>query len=88
MSPKFHVKRGDVVTVISGAHKGKSGKILEILADTQRARIEGVALMKKHIKKGADSAHKESGGIIEREGSIHISNLKLQTPAEKTEKKA
>ena len=83
MATKFHVKRGDFVTVISGAHKGKSGKILEILPAKQRARVEGLALVKRHIKKGADKAHKETGGIIEREGTIHISNLKLQTVAEK-----
>jgi large subunit ribosomal protein L24 len=82
MSPKFHVKRGDIVTVIAGAQKGKSGKILEIIAAKQRARVEGLALVKRHIKKGADQNAKE-GGIIEREGTIHISNLKLQTAAVK-----
>jgi large subunit ribosomal protein L24 len=82
MSPKFHVKRGDIVIVISGANKGKSGKILEILADRQRARVEGLALIKRHVKKSSDKNAQE-GGIITREGSIHISNLKLQTAAVK-----
>ena len=80
MSPKFHVKRGDIVTVIAGAQKGKTGKILEILAGSQRARVEGLALVKRHIKKDADKTI-PAGGIIEREGTIHISNLKLQTAA-------
>jgi len=82
MSPKFHVKRGDIVTVISGASKGKSGKILEILADKQRARVEGLALVKRHVKKGTDkntAGTQQDGGIITREGTIHISNLKLAT---------
>ena len=82
MSPKFHVKRGDVVLVIAGAQKGKSGKILEIIASSQRARVEGLALIKRHVKKGSDKNAQE-GGIISREGTIHISNLKLQTAAVK-----
>lgn len=69
---KFHVKRGDQVVVIAGSQKGKSGKILEILADKQRARVEGLAMMKRHMKKS--EAHPQ-GTIAEREGSIHISNL-------------
>ena len=48
---KFHIKRGDLVVVISGSHKGKEGKILEILAPKSRARVEGVAMMKRHLKK-------------------------------------
>ena len=89
MSPKFHVKRGDQVVVISGSHKGKTGKILEILAGKQRARVEGVALIKRHLKKSQDKNAQE-GGIISREGSIHISNLKLAAapaPAKEKEKK-
>lgn len=80
MATKFHVKRGDNVTVISGSHKGKSGKILEILPAKQRARIEGVALVKRHTKAQGEQ---KPGGIIEREGTIHISNLKLQAAVAK-----
>ena len=76
MSQKFHVKRNDVVVVIAGAHKGKTGKILEVLPAKQRARIEGVAMLKRHLKK---SAEHPQGTIAEREGSIHISNLMLQS---------
>ena len=72
---KFHVKRGDQVVVIAGSHKGKSGKVLEILAGSQRARVEGVAMIKRHLKK---SQEHPQGTIAEREGSIHISNLMLQ----------
>ena len=73
---KFHVKRGDQVVVLSGAQKGKSGKILEILAAKQRARVEGIAMIKKHLKK---SEQNPQGAIAEREGSIHLSNLMLQS---------
>ncbi|MDB6095719.1 MAG: ribosomal protein [Verrucomicrobia bacterium] len=75
MSQKFHVKRGDQVVVISGSQKGKSGKILEILPAKQRARVEGVAMIKRHLKK---SQEHPQGTIAEREGSVHISNLMLQ----------
>jgi large subunit ribosomal protein L24 len=73
---KFHVKRGDQVVVIAGAQKGKSGKVLEILAGKERARVEGLAMIKRHLKK---SQEHPQGTIAEREGSIHISNLMLQT---------
>lgn len=76
MAQKFHVKRNDVVVVIAGSHKGKTGKILEVLPAKQRARIEGVAMMKRHLKK---SQEHPQGTISEREGSVHISNLMLQS---------
>ena len=72
MATKFHVKRGDAVVVIAGSHKGKSGKVLEILAAKQRARVEGVAMIKRHLKK---SQEHPQGTIAEREGSVHVSNL-------------
>jgi large subunit ribosomal protein L24 len=73
---KFHIKRGDPVIVIAGSHKGKEGKVLEILADRQRARVEGLAMMKRHLKK---SQEHPQGSIAEREGSIHVSNLMLKS---------
>lgn len=72
---KFHVKRGDSVVVIAGSQKGKTGKILEILAGKQRARVEGLGLIKRHLKK---SQEHPQGTIAEREGSIHLSNLMLE----------
>jgi len=73
---KFHVKRGDQVVVLSGSQKGKAGKVLEILGEKQRARVEGLAMIKRHLKK---SQEHPQGTIAEREGSIHISNLMLQS---------
>jgi large subunit ribosomal protein L24 len=72
----FHIKRGDEVVVIAGAHRGKAGKILEILPKKQRARIEGIAMIKRHLKK---SQEHPQGTIAEREGSVHVSNLMLKS---------
>ena len=79
---KFHVKKGDEVEVISGNFKGSSGKILEVLPRKQRVLIEGVRLIKKHMRKSQDNPQ---GKIAEREGPIHISNVKLME--KKAEKK-
>jgi large subunit ribosomal protein L24 len=71
---KFHVKKGDEVEVISGNFKGSSGKILEVLPTKQRVLIEGVRIIKKHLRKSQDNPQ---GKIAEREGPIHISNVRL-----------
>jgi len=84
MATKFHVKRGDAVVVIAGSHKGKAGKILEILPAKQRARVEGVAMVKRHLKK---SQEHPQGSIAEREGSVHISNLMLQANFDASKRK-
>ena len=81
---KFHVKRGDQVVVIAGSQKGKSGKILEILPAKKRARVEGLAMIKKHEKK---SEKNPQGAITEREGSIHLSNLMAQTAFDSSKRK-
>ena len=84
MAQKFHVKRNDVVVVIAGSHKGKTGKILEVLPAKQRARVEGIAMMKRHLKK---SQEHPQGTISEREGSVHISNLMLQSVFDASKRK-
>lgn len=82
--PKFHVKRGDTVQVISGNHRGSSGKILQVIAAKSQVVIEGVRLIKKHQRK---SQEQPNGAIIEREGPIHISNVKIvEATAPKKEK--
>jgi large subunit ribosomal protein L24 len=81
----FHVKRGDTVEVISGNHKGATGKVLQVIAKKQHVLIEGVRMIKKHTKRSQDSPQ---GAIIEREGPIHISNVKVAEAAEKPKKKA
>ena len=71
---RFHVKKGDNVEVISGNFKGSSGKILEVLPKKQRILIEGVRIIKKHMRKSQDHPQ---GQIAQREGPIHISNVRL-----------
>ena len=75
---KFHVKKGDQVTVISGKEKGKSGKIIAVLTEKQRVVVEGLQMVKKHTRK---SQQNPNGAIVEREGSIHISNVKKAAAA-------
>jgi large subunit ribosomal protein L24 len=71
---KLHVKRGDNVVVISGNHKGASGKVISVIPSKSQVFVEGVRMIKKHIKKSQDNP---SGAIIDREGPIHSSNLRL-----------
>lgn len=69
---KLHVKKGDEVVVIAGAEKGKRGKIITVMSKEQRVIVEGVQMIKKHMRK---SQQHPQGAIIEREGSVHISNV-------------
>ena len=69
---KCHVKKNDLVVVTSGTQKGKRGKILAVIPQKQRVIIEGVRLIKKHMRKSQD---RPQGGIVEKEGTIHISNV-------------
>jgi large subunit ribosomal protein L24 len=71
---KFHVRKGDTVQVTTGNHKGATGKILAVLPKKAQVLIEGVRLIKKHTRKSQENPN---GAIIEREGPIHISNVKL-----------
>ena len=69
---KCHVKKGDEVVIISGASRGKRGKIIEVMRSQLRVRVEGAAMMKRHMRK---SQQNPQGSIVEHEGSIHISNV-------------
>ena len=73
------------VEVISGNFRGSSGRILAVFPGKQRVVVEGVRIIKKHLRKSQDNP---SGKIAEREGPIHISNVKLIEREKKTEKKA
>jgi large subunit ribosomal protein L24 len=74
--PKTHIKRGDVVTAIAGddAASGKTGKVMRVFPEEQRAIVEGLNLVKKAMRKTQDNP---KGGIHEKEAPIHLSNLKL-----------
>ena len=71
---KFHVKKNDEVVVLSGAQQGKRGKVLEVLRTRHRVIIEGVNFIKKAARK---TQERPQGGIIEREGALHISKIML-----------
>ena len=74
---KFHVKKGDHIVVLAGKEKGKQGKIIAVLTKKSRVIVEGVQMIKKHTRK---SQSNPNGAIIEREGTIHISNVKKVEP--------
>lgn len=71
---KVNIKKGDTVIVISGEDKGKKGKIVSILPKKLQAIVEGVNFLKKHIK---PTEKTPQGGIVDQEGSINMTNLKL-----------
>src|SRR4030042_4985728 len=68
------IRKGDTVRVIAGKEKGKSGKVLEILREKGRVRVEKLMTVKRHLKKGRSQSNAE-GGIIEKTGTIAISNV-------------
>ncbi|MFN4146594.1 MAG: 50S ribosomal protein L24 [Runella sp.] len=76
--PKLHIRSGDTVKVIAGNSKGQSGKVLKMLVEKQRAIVEGVNMITKHVK---PTAANPQGELKRIEGSIHISNLMLVEPA-------
>ena len=71
--PKFHVKKGDEVVVLAGKEKGKQGRIIAVNTKKSRVIVEGLQLIKRHTRK---STQHPQGAIIEREGTIHISNVR------------
>ncbi|MDP6786529.1 MAG: 50S ribosomal protein L24 [Rhodospirillales bacterium] len=71
MAGKLKMKKGDRVIVITGRDKGKQGEILRVLANRNRAFVQGVNMIKRHTRPGPEGA----GGIVEKEAAIHLSNL-------------
>jgi len=68
----MHVKKNDQVMVISGANKGKTGRVLRVMLDKNRVVVEGVNMVKRHTK----PRQNKQGGIVEKEAPIHASNVK------------
>ena len=93
MGNKRHVKKGDLVYVISGEDRGESGKIIDVFPKTERVVVEGLNMIKKHVRKNQDQPQ---GEIVEREGTIHWSSVmrsdryekhhKIDSPEPSTEK--
>ena len=74
---KLHIKKGDMVYVNAGEDKGRTGRVLKVDIEKQRAIVEGVNMMSKSAK---PSAKHPQGGIIKQEAPIHISNLNVLDP--------
>ena len=74
---KLHIKKNDIVVVLAGEDKGKTGKVLKVLVEKNRALVEGVNMVSKSTK---PSAKNPQGGIVKQEAPIHISNLSLIDP--------
>lgn len=74
---KLHIKKNDTVVVLAGEDKGKTGKVLKVLVEKNRALVEGVNMVSKSTK---PSAQNPQGGIVKQEAPIHISNLSLVDP--------
>ncbi len=74
---KLHIKKGDTVYVNSGEDKGKTGRVLEVLIDKNRAVVEGVNIVSKHT---TPIAQNPNGGIEKKEASVHLSKLNLVDP--------
>ena len=71
------IRKGDTVLVISGADRGKQGEILQMFPKDDRAVVQGINVAKKHTK---PTGMGSPGGIVEKEATIHVSNLKLVDP--------
>lgn len=81
---KTHVKKGDTVQVIAGNHKGATGTVLLVLPEKEQVLVEGVRIIKRHQKRNQEFPE---GGIIEKEGPIHLSNVKKVDATELAPKK-
>ncbi len=77
MSKKLHIKKGDTVYVNAGEDRKKTGRVLEVIIEKNRAIVEGINLVSKHTKPNAEHPQ---GGIIKREAGVHISNLQVVDP--------
>ena len=75
---KLHIKKGDTVFVNAGNDKGKTGKVLAVYPEKDRAIVEGINMVSKHTKPNSKNPQ---GGIVKQESSIHVSNLQLIDPA-------
>jgi large subunit ribosomal protein L24 len=73
---KLHIKKNDTVVVLSGQDRGKQGVVLEVFPQKQRAVVEGIHIVIRHLRPNQMG----QGGIVEREGTIHVSNLKKVDP--------
>jgi large subunit ribosomal protein L24 len=79
MNPKLKIKKGDQVIVITGRDKGKTGEVIEVKPAENRVKVRGVNMVKRHTRASAG----QSGGIVEKEAAIHVSNIAHIDPKSK-----
>jgi large subunit ribosomal protein L24 len=79
MNPKLKIKKGDQVVVITGRDKGKTGEVIEVMPAENRCKVRGVNIVKRHMRASAA----QSGGIVEKEAAIHVSNIAHIDPKSK-----
>lgn len=72
MKQRVHVKKGDEVVIIAGSNKGKRGKVIEVQRNSGRIIVEGACMIKRHVRKNQQNPN---GAIVEREGTVHASNV-------------
>ncbi len=77
---KLKIKRGDTVKVLAGKDRGREGKVVAVMPATARLLVEGINMVKRHVK--AQSTRNQKGGIVEKEAPIHISNVSKLASAE------
>jgi large subunit ribosomal protein L24 len=77
---KFKIKKGDRVVVVTGRHRGRQGEVLRVLRSDDRVIVQGVNVVKRHQRPSAQNP----GGIIEKEASLHISNVAHVDPSNNT----
>jgi len=80
MTKQLHVRKGDLVQVISGKDRGVKGKVIEVLPEANRVIVEGVNRVKKHTKIGQNARGAQTGGIVTTEAPIHASNVMVIDP--------
>ena len=79
MAQRFRIKKGDTVCIITGKDKGKSGQVLKVNRQDNRLLVQGINLVKKHQKQ----TFAQTGGILQKEASIHVSNVAHMDPVSK-----
>ncbi|MCA0330369.1 MAG: 50S ribosomal protein L24 [Actinobacteria bacterium] len=78
----LHIKKGDLVQVITGKDKGVQGKVIAVLPESDKVLVEGVNRIKKHTKVGQTTRGAKTGGIVTQEAPIHVSNVMLVDPSD------
>ncbi len=85
MKQRVHVKKGDEVVIIAGSNKGKRGKVIEVQNSANRIIVEGACMIKRHVRKNQQNPN---GAIVEREGTVHASNVMLAATFDASKKRS